>query len=123
MTHVFAFALLLAGLAAPVAAQPGPDEPPPDSKAERQKNNAAKLAGLVNFVKSSCPDARADDEKLKTVVQRLGIDPADLDQGDLFVRAKAYTEVYEKDVPGNCARAHQNFGETGTTIPGLIGRK
>ena len=117
-------AALLAGfLATPVGAEPEIDVRPPDSKAERQKNNAAKLAGLVSFVRSSCPEVQVDDARLKTVVLRLGIDPADLEQGDLALRAKAYAEIYAKDIPANCARALENFGETGTAIPGLIGKK
>ncbi|HEX8417977.1 MAG TPA: hypothetical protein VF641_10280 [Methylobacterium sp.] len=122
MKHFLIAALLAASLTTPVGAEPEIDARPPDSKAERQKNNAAKLAGLVGFVRSSCPEARADDERLKAVVLRLGVDPADLEQGDLALRAKAYAEIYAKDVPANCARAIENFGETGTTMRGLIGK-
>lgn len=108
-------------LANPATAQPAPS--PEESKLERQKNNAAKLAGLAGFVDQSCPDAKADRDRLRSVVTRLGIDPAELDEGDLLMRTKTYVEIYQKDVAANCARAVQNFGETGTTIPGLIGKR
>ena len=123
MKHTLTAALLAAFLATPLRAESVIDARPPDSRAERQKNNAAKLAGLVGFVRSSCPEAQADDERLKTIVLRLGIDPADLEQGDLALRVRAYADIYAKDVPANCGRAVENFGETGNTIPGLIRRK
>lgn len=123
MKNIPTAALLAGFLVSPLAAEPEIDARPPDSKAERQKNNAAKLAGLVGFVRSSCPEAQANDERLKAVVIRLGIDPADLERGDLALRAKAYAEIYAKDVPANCARAIESFGETGTTMPGLIGKR
>lgn len=122
MKHILAAALLLAS-SAPLSAQPEIDARPPDTKAERQKNNAAKLAGLVRFVKESCPEAQPDEARLKAVVTRLGIDPSDLEQGDLLLRVRAYAEIYAKDVPLNCAKAVENFGDSGTVIPGLVGRK
>lgn len=115
--------VVLIALAAPALAQPAPEPSPEEAKRERQKNNAAKLAGLAGFVDQSCPDSKADRDRLRSVVTRLGIDPAELDQGDLFVRTKTYVEIYQKDVAANCARAVQNFGESGTTIPGLIGKR
>lgn len=114
-------ALLLA-LSGAAFAQPA-GELPPEARAERQKNNAAKLAGLAGFVDLSCPEMKPDRERLKAVVTRLGIDPADLDEGDLLMRTKTYIEIYQKDVPTNCARAAENFGEAGKTLPGLIGRR
>lgn len=122
MKHTLAAALLLASLT-PLAAQPEIDARPPDTKAERQKNNAAKLAGLVRFVKESCPEMQPDEARLKGVVTRLGVDPSDLEQGDLLLRVRAYAEIYGKDVLANCAKAAENFGEAGTVIPGLVGRK
>jgi hypothetical protein len=115
--------VLFIALAAPATAQPSPESPPEEAKRERQKNNAAKLAGLAGFVDQSCPDSKADRDRLRSVVTRLGIDPAALDEGDLLMRTKTYVEIYQKDVAANCARAVQSFGETGTTIPGLIGKR
>lgn len=115
--------VVLIALAVPAMAQLAPEPPPEEVKRERQKNNAAKLAGLAGFVDQSCPDSKADRDRLRSVVTRLGIDPAELDEGDLLMRTKTYIEIYQKDVAANCARAVQNFGKTGTTIPGLIGRR
>ena len=112
---------LFASLAAPLAAQEAPPGAP--SPAERQRNNAAKLAGLVAFVDASCPDLRGDPDKLRMAVTRLGVDPAELNQGDLHLRAKAYTEIYQKDAEASCKRAVETFGEAGKAIPGLIVRK
>ncbi len=120
--------LLLALLGAPALAQPAPgDGPPPapenrppETPAERQRNNAAKLAGLLGFVNQSCPDIQSDKERFKTVVAGLGVPYDDLAHGDLQLRARAYMEIYAKDTAASCARAVTNFGETGTTIPGLI---
>ena len=115
--------LALLVLAAPAMAQPAAEPSPEEAKLERQRNNAAKLAGLAGFVDLSCPDAKADRDRLKSVVTRLGIDPAELDEGDLQMRTKSYIEIYQKDVATNCARALQNFGESGTTIQGLVGKR
>ena len=114
---------VVSALAAPAMAQPAPEPTPDEAKIERQKNNAAKLAGLAGFVDQSCPDSKADRDRLRSVVTRLGIDPAALDEGDLLMRTKTYVEIYQKDVAANCARAVQSFGESGTTIPGLIGKR
>lgn len=114
---------VMSALAAPAMAQPAPEPTPEEAKIERQKNNAAKLAGLAGFVDQSCPDSKADRDRLRSVVTRLGIDPAALDEGDLLMRTKTYVEIYQKDVAANCARAVQSFGESGTTIPGLIGKR
>ena len=114
---------VMSALAAPAMAQPTPEPTPEEAKIERQKNNAAKLAGLAGFVDQSCPDSKADRDRLRSVVTRLGIDPAALDEGDLLMRTKTYVEIYQKDVAANCARAVQSFGESGTTIPGLIGKR
>ncbi|WP_375408979.1 hypothetical protein [uncultured Methylobacterium sp.] len=114
---------VMSALAAPAMAQPAPEPTPEEAKIERQKNNAAKLAGLAGFVDQSCPDSKADRDRLRSVVTRLGIDPAALGEGDLLMRTKTYVEIYQKDVVANCARAVQSFGESGTTIPGLIGKR
>ena len=123
ITGAQAALVVLIALVAPAAAQPAPEPTLDEAKLERQKNNAAKLAGLAGFVDQSCPDSKSDRDRLKSVVTRLGIDPAELDDGDLLMRTKTYVEIYQKDVAANCARAVQNFGESGTTIPGLIGKR
>lgn len=124
--------LLLAAMTAPGSAQPAPqtapneamppapENPPPETKADRQRNSAAKLAGLLGFVKDGCPDLKPDYERFKTVVARLGVPLDDLQQGDLLLRTRAYTEIYAKDAAESCTRAVANFGEAGTTIPGLV---
>lgn len=124
MKTILLASLLLGTLTVPLAAQPGPDAPPPpDTKEERQKNNAAKLAGLLQFVSASCPDAKPNYETFKTVVRGLGLEPDALAGGELILRVKAYADVYSQDVPANCAKAVTNFGETGTIIPGLVVKK
>ncbi|GJE45250.1 hypothetical protein [Methylobacterium soli] len=123
MKRILLAAALTAVLVASSVAQPGPEGPAPDPKTERQRNGAAKLAGLVAFVDASCPEMRGDPERLSVAVTRLGVDPVDLRQGELYLRAKAYTEIYQKDVPANCKRAVETFGEAGTAIPGLIVKK
>lgn len=123
-----AMLLLTTLAAAPACAQPAPgdgpppapENPPPETKADRQRNSAAKLAGLLGFVNTSCPEIQSDKERFKTVVERLGVPFDDLAHGDLQLRARAYMEIYAKDVADSCARAVANFGETGTTIPGLV---
>lgn len=120
--------LLLAATGFQVGAQPAPDDGPPpapenrppETKADRQRNSAAKLAGLLSFVQNACPELKPDYERFKTVVGRLGVALDDLSQGDLLLRSRAYTEIYTKDTAASCTRAAENFGETGTTIPGLI---
>ncbi|MGU3361917.1 hypothetical protein ACLBWX_16425 [Methylobacterium sp. M6A4_1b] len=125
-------ALLLGGLLAhsaraqeeqPPEKPPGPPPSAAEARAERQKNSAAKLAGLLAFVETSCPDLKPNTERLNAVVSGLGVAPDDLAQGDLKLRSQAYTEIYGKDVPANCARAAENFGEAGRTIPGLIAKR
>ncbi len=133
MKQILLGSLVLASLTAPLAAQPVPEATPPvsaappaedarpaDSQAERQKNNAAKLAGLLQFVSENCPESRPNYDTFKTVVRGLGIEPDALAGGELILRVKAYADVYAKDVPANCARAVANFGEAGTTVPGLV---
>ncbi|WP_027174373.1 hypothetical protein [Methylobacterium sp. 10] len=124
MKQILIASLLLGSLTLPLTAQPAPDAaPPPDTKEERQKNNAAKLAGLLQFVSESCPESKPNYETFKTVVRGLGIEPDALAGGELILRVKAYADVYGKDVPANCAKAVANFGDSGTIIPGLVVRK
>ncbi|GJD29957.1 hypothetical protein PMNALOAF_1199 [Methylobacterium adhaesivum] len=128
---IFSAACLIATLAAtsalaqttPQGSPPGataPGSPEPETKAERQRNSAAKLAGLLYFVQNACPDLQPDYTRFKDVVAGLGVSLDDLSAGDLLLRSRTYTEVYTKDTPANCARADTNFGPTGTTIPGLV---
>lgn len=121
---------LAAILAGPVRAQEPPPPPPPEglpagpeSKADRQKNNAAKLAGLVGFVRIHCADLRSDDTRFRSVLASLGVQVEDLEAGDLHLRSLAYTDIYARDIPANCERAVTNFGESGRTIPGLIAKR
>ncbi|GJE16342.1 hypothetical protein [Methylobacterium marchantiae] len=124
MKQILLASLLLGSLTAPLAAQPAPDAPPPpDTKEERQKNTAAKLAGLLQFVSESCTDSKPNYETFKQVVRGLGIEPDALAGGELILRVKAYADVYSQDVPANCAKALANFGENGTTLPGLVVKK
>ena len=124
MKQIVLASLLFGSLTLPLAAQPAADAPPPpDTKEERQKNTAAKLAGLLQFVSNSCPESKPNYETFKTVVRGLGIEPDALAGGELLLRVKAYVDVYSQDVPANCAKAVANFGETGTTLPGLVVKK
>ncbi|AWN42191.1 hypothetical protein [Methylobacterium durans] len=123
MTRGIITIALFSLLGSPLAAQEAPSEPGPPSQAERQRNNAAKLAGLVAFVDASCADLKSDPEKFQMAVTRLGVDPDELTRGDLQLRAKAYTEIYQKDTEASCSRAAETFGASGKAIPGLIVRK
>lgn len=108
---------------APVLVPPAaatPESPAPDAKVERQRNTAAKLAGLLYFVQNACPDLQPEYNRFKEVVAGLGVTLADLSTGDLLLRSRTYTETYTKDTPANCSRADANFGPAGTTIPGLV---
>ena len=123
----------LACLATPLAAQAGPaaetpgqgspvrDAPAPEApRMDRTKTLAAKLAGLVGFANVACPDVQGDPVLLKAAVQRMGIDPADLDRGDIALMARSYLETYRKDVPENCKRAIETFGPSSSLVPNLI---
>jgi len=126
-------AVTLVGLMlGPVQAQgpaPGPAMPEgaapaaPPTQAERQKNNAAKIAGLVGFVRVHCPDLRPNDERFRSVVAGLGVRFEALEEGDLRLRALSYMEAYAKDIPASCARAEENFGKDGRTLPDLIAKR
>lgn len=122
-------AALFACLASPLAAQesspPGappdsmPDAPPMDKK----RVMAARLAGLVGFANTSCPDIQGDPALLKSAVERLGIDLQDLEQGELAAISRSYVETYRKDVPANCQRAIETFGPSSRIVPNLIVRR
>jgi len=130
MRFALSACLLAAMVTTPTFAQTAPDAPPPDAatpenkppetKAERQRNSAAKLSGLLYFVQNACPDLQPDYARFKNVVANLGVTLEDLSAGDLLLRSRTYTEVYTKDTVANCARADTNFGPNGTTIPGLV---
>lgn len=131
--------LLAAGLGvaltAPLAAAPTePAAPPPatgapapgptgDPRVERQRNTAAKLAGMVRFVDASCPEAKPDYERFRSAIAGLGVDIKELENGELMIRSLRYTEAYQKEPAESCRRALQHFGEDGTTMRGLIGKK
>lgn len=102
---------------------PPPGEARPETPAERGRNNAAKLAGLVEFVARSCPEMQPDYDRFARAVAAMGVDPEDLRQGELKVRAAGYTQIYGKDAAESCTRAAAMFGETGKVIPGMIVRK
>lgn len=126
-------ASLLACLATPLTAQggsspetpaqgsPAQDGPAPDaSPMDKRKTLAAKLAGLVGFANVACPDVQGDPALLKAAVERMGIDPADLDRGEIALLARSYLETYRKDVPENCRRAIETFGPSSPLVPNLI---
>ena len=131
MIRQIATAVILGGfLLGPACAQDTPPEGPPpggptgpETKAERQKNNAAKLAGLLAFVKTHCADLRPNDDRFRGVVTGLGVSYDDLQSGDLDLRTRAYAEIYAKDIAANCTRAAENFGPGGRTIPDLVAKR
>lgn len=108
--------------AAPPQAVPAP-ETKGDPRVERQRNGAAKVAGMIRFVAVGCPDAQPDYDRFKKVIAAMGVDIKDLEQGPLMVESLGYSEAYKKDTAGSCKRAFEHFGEGGTTIPGLVTRK
>ena len=99
---------------------PPPGEARPDTPAERGRNNAAKLAGLVEFVAQSCPDLRTDDARFRRAVAGMGVDVQDLRQGELKVRSAGYAQIYGRDAADSCKRAVALFGEGGRVVPGVI---
>ncbi|MER2195785.1 hypothetical protein [Methylobacterium brachiatum] len=91
-----------------------PTEPPANAL------KAAKLAGLAGFVNTHCETLRTDGDRFKSVVQAMGVDPADLERDALLLQARSYLAVYEKDVLASCTRADAMFGRTGTVVPGVF---
>ncbi|WP_342165617.1 hypothetical protein [Methylobacterium sp. SD21] len=85
-----------------------------------EKRNAAKLAGLVGFVNLHCSALKSDAERFKGAVRSMGVDPAEIDRDALMLQARAYLAAYEKDVPANCGKAAELFGEKGRIIPGIF---
>lgn len=135
MKHaLIAAGLLVGALATPLAAEtaapdaaPGaePGEAPatkPDV-AERQRNSAAKLAGMIRFVAADCPEAEPDYERFKAIIARMGVDIKDLEQGPLMGQSLSYSQAYHKEQAASCKKAFELFGESGKTIPHLIARK
>ena len=129
MRNTILLAALLAGLATPLVAQeaasPGapPDSTPDAPPMDKKRVMAARLSGLVGFANTSCPDLRGDPTLLQGAIERLGVDPKDLDQGELAMVARSYTETYRKDVPENCKRAIDTFGPSSRIVPNLIVRR
>ena len=129
MRDALILAGLLACLATPIAAQDaaapgGPPNSMPDAPAVDKKHGlAAKLSGLVAFVNAACPDLKGDPAVLNAAVERLGIDPKALEQGDLSAIARSYLETYRKDVPENCRRAIETFGPSSRIVPNLVVRR
>ncbi|WP_246691605.1 hypothetical protein [Methylobacterium sp. WL12] len=126
MRDTMILAGLLACLAAPLVAQEAtPSGGPPDSTPDappmdKKRVMAARLTGLVGFTNSSCPDLQGDPALLKGAVERLGVDPKDLEQGELAMVARSFSETYQKDVPANCKRAIETFGPSSRIVPNLI---
>lgn len=85
-----------------------------------EKRNAAKLAGLVGFVNVHCSALKSDAERFKSAIRSMGVDPAEIDRDALMLQARAYLAAYEKDVPVNCGKAVELFGQKGRIIPGIF---
>ncbi|GJE07188.1 MULTISPECIES: hypothetical protein [Methylobacterium] len=123
---------LIAGLTAAAAQEPAREpskapetstaapSAPPGGEITGPRNNAAKIAGLVGFVNVSCDALKGDTDRFKAVVSGMGVDPKDLESGELLLRARSYLEAYRKDVPANCKRAADLFGKDGSVVPGLV---
>ena len=134
MRNTMILAGLLACLSAPLAAQETsppvapqasptgapPDSPPDAPPIDKKRVMAARLSGLVGFANTSCPDVQGDPALLKAAIERLGVDPKDLDQAELAMVARSYVETYRKDVPENCKRAIDTFGPSSRIVPNLI---
>lgn len=135
---------LTLGLVVPLAAQTATDTPPPAPPAEaspppakaepapeaqqpsvvdRQRNGAAKLAGLVRFVDGSCPDLKPDYEVFKKVIAAMNVDIKDLENGPLMATSLGYSRAYDSTKEESCRRAVEMFGENGKAIPGVIGKR
>ena len=112
--HAVLMATALLVAAAPIAqGQEAGDIP-------AEKRNAAKLAGLVGFVNVHCSALKSDAERFKSAIRSMGVDPAEIDRDALMLQARAYLGAYEKDVPANCEKAVELFGQKGRIIPGIF---
>ncbi|GEP09305.1 hypothetical protein MMMDOFMJ_4004 [Methylobacterium gnaphalii] len=107
---------------AQVAPPPSPG-PQGDPRVERQRKGAAKLAGMIRFVDVECPEAKPDYVRFKQVIAAMGVDIKDLEQGPLMAESLGYSEAYKKNTAESCKRAFEHFGESGTTVPGLLAHK
>ncbi len=117
---------ILCGLAGPLAAQPSPapgGAEATDPQTEKQRNNAAKLAGMIRFVATSCQEAEPDYDRFKAAIAAMRVDIKDLESGPLMATSLGYSQAYQKEPEASCKRAFQLFGENGTAIPDLIARK
>ncbi|MBB3901198.1 hypothetical protein [Methylobacterium brachythecii] len=109
---------------APAQTTPAPAPAPQgDPRVERQRKGAAKLAGMIRFVDVECPDAKPDYDRFKKVIASMGVDLKDLEQGPLMIESLGYSEAYKKNTAESCKRAFEHFGESGTTVPGLLAHK
>ena len=113
MTRTLFVLAWLAG-AMPASSQ---DQPPDLTPVQ---NKAAKLAGLAGFVNLSCPEIQTEKERFRAAIEGMRINPSDLEQGALRLRAESYIMAYQKDVPASCRQAGELVGRTGTIIPGLF---
>ncbi|KAB1074455.1 hypothetical protein [Methylobacterium planeticum] len=95
-------------------------EAEPGKSSSDPRNGAAKLAGLVGFVNTSCPDLRSNQNLFKTAIERMGVNLDELERGELLLRARSYLEAYRKDVPASCTRAAELFGPNGTILPNIV---
>ena len=138
MKTILAAAAFSVGAAGPLAAQTRPEpaqsapavSPPAaaapeqaDPVVERQRKSAAKLAGMIRFVAVSCPEAEPDYERFKAAIAAMKVDIKELEDGPLLGESLGYSRAYDKDKDESCKRVFAFFGENGTTIPGLVGRK
>lgn len=96
------------------------DAEAPERKIEPKRALAAKLAGLVGFANASCDDVKGDPALLKDSVRRMGVEPDELEKGELYMVATSYIENYRKDAPANCKRALETFGPGSRIVPNLI---
>lgn len=112
--------ILAAAAACSVILGPMPVSAQDHAPGDPRRNQAAKLAGLAGFVNLECPGLRSDPARLKQSVEAMGVDAANLEQGELLLAANAYIEAYRRDVPASCRKAEAMFGPAGSIIPGMV---
>lgn len=90
------------------------------SQAALRTKMALKLAGLMTFVASSCPDIKADYARFKTAITALGVTYEDLSKTEVKNVYLAYAMRYKDEAKENCARALVNFGPGGKAVPDIF---
>ncbi len=108
--QILAALALSATLLAPAAAAPSDDA----------MKAASVMVAMGGFAKESCPGLNPNLLMMRAYLDRIGVDPEMLEARNRMIQIGLIKQAMESNITESCRIIREQFGPSGTNVPGLL---